>query len=899
MTVPDLGVHSYRFELFEAYPESGELLKSGARVKLQEQPFRLLCLLLENQGQLVSRDTIRDYLWPQNTFVEFDASLRVAVAKLRDALRDDSESPRFIETVPKRGYRFLVPVERILKPDTSSTAGVAAEVPRSDLSRTVAPASKSFPANFPSNALRALFIVVVAAAVVVFFLGRSRGKGPDTPTPSVTRASAPVRRSVAILGFKNLQGRSEEDWLSPAFTEMLGTELGSDGAVRIVSDEDVARAKREVPEVQQATFAKSTLEKFRTNLGADVVIVGGYTSIPAKDGNHVRLDVQLQDTSTGETISESAVSGNESDLFDLASRAGAELRKSLGLASITPQDVALARAALPSNEEAERYYAEARAKQEMYDPAGAKVLLLKAIAVDPDYPLAHAYLADAWARLGYHSRALSEAKRSLELSWKLPPEGRLLLEGSYRTKLSDWDGAAKAYGELYRMRPDNLDYGLQLAAAQYPTNPSLALATLREVRGLPAPMRDDPRIDFVESSAQMYHDISGARAAAQAGIAKAEAMGSPTLAGVGYGLLCQQGVMSGTAASDNIANCEKAHSDYMAAGQPNNAARSDNDLAGIYFQQGDLAHAETLWRQSAAEFLRVGDTAGSAATSNNLGDVLLKQGKLEAAEKALSEAKAQYQANGDNSGVAGVLTDLALIAKERGELTSAADAYSHARALAEQVGDKSTTAIALTGIGDVEFERVNFAAARKAYEQSIDIETQANEKQAVGETRVALARVLIAEGHAAEAEKVLRECRDQFKAENEAEDELNAGTVLIVSLVAQGESAEADAEMKIDSALLEKNQNRIARMEFAIASARASTSNTMNHPSRVQLERTVTDARTMGLQRLELEARLALGEWDKRAGRADAARTELIDVAKTARSKGFERIAQEAAAAGG
>ena len=84
MTAPVLNVSSYRFEPFEAYPETGQLLKTGVRVKLQEQPFRLLCLLLENQGELVTRETIRDYLWPQNTFVEFDASLRVDVAKLRD-----------------------------------------------------------------------------------------------------------------------------------------------------------------------------------------------------------------------------------------------------------------------------------------------------------------------------------------------------------------------------------------------------------------------------------------------------------------------------------------------------------------------------------------------------------------------------------------------------------------------------------------------------------------------------------------------------------------------------------------------------------------------------------------------------------------------------------------------
>jgi eukaryotic-like serine/threonine-protein kinase len=897
MTAPVAHVSSYRFEPFEAYPDTGQLLRNGARVKLQEQPFRLLCLLLENQGEVVTRETIRDHLWPQNTFVEFDASLRVAVTKLRDALRDDSENPRYIETIPKKGYRFLPAAERVLKQEKA--AGAAAEPLVSAATNGGATATNGAHASsFPSNVLRVLFILAVAVAAIVFFVSRSHVKTPDLTAPSITRASTPVRRSVAILGFRNLPGRHEDDWLSQAFTEMLGTEIGSGGDVRIISDEDVARAKRELPIAEQDTLSQSTLQKLATNPGADVVLLGAYTSVPAKDGDHIRLDVRLQNTATGETIAETAVSGNQSDLFELASRAGADLRKSLNLNSITPQDVALARASLPSNEAAARYYAEGRAKQENYDAAGARDLLLKAIAADPDFPLAHAYMADAWSNLGFQSRSLAEAKRSLELSWKLPPEGRLALEGAYRRKLGDWDGATKAYGELHRMRPDNLDYGLLLAKSQYPVNPSLALATLREVRQLPAPMRDDPRIDYVESSAQMYHDLAGAEAAARNGLVKAEAMGSPMLAAEGYGLLCEQGTASGTSTLQNIGNCEKARASYKAAGQPNNAARTGNDMAGLYFTQGDLVRAESLWRESAAEFRSVGDTSALAAATNNLGDVFIKQGKLSDAVKTLNDAQARYQTLGDTSGAAGVVTDLALIARERGDMVAAGDEYAHARTMAEQVGDKSTTAIALEGAGDVEFERGNFPAARKAYEQAIAMRTEANEKQGAAEARVSLARVTIAEGRAADAEAVLRKCREQFRAETEMEDEMTANTVLIEALTAQGKNAEAAAEIATASALPGNNQNRIARMEFAIASVRASSGASAEQKDRDALEKLSAEVRAEGLVRLELEARLALGVWDKKTGRASA-QSELAAVARDATAKGFTRIAHEAAAARG
>src|SRR5271169_422632 len=100
----------YRFGLFEAYANSGELLRRGTRVKLQDQPFRLLLVLLGHAGEVVSRDQLRQQLWPSDTYVEFDGSLNNTLKKLRSALGDSPENPSFIETIPKRGYRFIAPV---------------------------------------------------------------------------------------------------------------------------------------------------------------------------------------------------------------------------------------------------------------------------------------------------------------------------------------------------------------------------------------------------------------------------------------------------------------------------------------------------------------------------------------------------------------------------------------------------------------------------------------------------------------------------------------------------------------------------------------------------------------------------------------------------------------------
>src|ERR1700744_6005018 len=112
----------FRFSIFAVNAASGELLRQGVRIKLQEQPFRLLVLLLERAGEVVSREELRGQLWPQDTFVEFDNRLHVAVRKLRDALRDDAETPRFVETLPRRGFRFLAPVTSSASPETEPTS---------------------------------------------------------------------------------------------------------------------------------------------------------------------------------------------------------------------------------------------------------------------------------------------------------------------------------------------------------------------------------------------------------------------------------------------------------------------------------------------------------------------------------------------------------------------------------------------------------------------------------------------------------------------------------------------------------------------------------------------------------------------------------------------------------
>jgi DNA-binding winged helix-turn-helix (wHTH) protein len=126
MVVPSAhdAVKIVRFGVFEADLSAGELRKSGAKVRLQEQPFQLLAYLLDRAGEVVTREELREKLWPADTFVDFDHSLNTAVNKVRDALGDSASSPRFVETLARRGYRFVGPIERLSLTTQGSTAGV-------------------------------------------------------------------------------------------------------------------------------------------------------------------------------------------------------------------------------------------------------------------------------------------------------------------------------------------------------------------------------------------------------------------------------------------------------------------------------------------------------------------------------------------------------------------------------------------------------------------------------------------------------------------------------------------------------------------------------------------------------------------------------------------------------
>ena len=893
----------YRFGPFELDPSQGRLSRSGSPVKLQDLPLRLLVLLLERPTEIVAREELRQRLWPEDTFVEFDNSLGVAVRKLREALSDDADAPRYIETVPRRGYRFVAPVTAqdlsgVAGSDKGSEpGGVQVERGTRSLPGTVEAPPRRAPrtASYGRFSIVACLVLLMVGITVYEFRSNPRRSAAKVEATGPTSPIRP-RRAVAILGFRNLAGRPDDNWLSTALTEMLSTELAAGSGLRLVPGEDVARAKRELPLADEDTLAKATLERLRTNPGADVVVLGAYTLLPGKGENLLRLDIRLQDTAGGETIAEEALTGSEDKLFQLATLAGQELRQRLGVNSVSAQAVSAARASLPSNQHAVRLYAEGRTRLWAFDFLGARDLLLKAVAADPNYPLAHAALSEAWWHLGYAAKSRAEAQKALDLSQHLPQEEQLLVEGQYRRAILDWPKTVQAYQALFHLFPDRLDYGLLLASAQMYITPTDSLQTLETLRHLPPPAGDDARIDMMEASALINTDFTKARSVAQRAIDKASAQGSHVLVARTYGILCQQGV-SIEASADTIRECEIALQSSMAAGDMNGEAMMMTDLAGVYYQQGDLARAEKMWRRAIQEFRQIGNPEGVATALSNIGSADLTKGNLSEAKKLLEESIPRYQAVEDKSGVALSLNNLGDLSRQQGNLQAAETTYQQAKATAQEIDDKDAIAYVLNGLGDVFADRGDLAAARKSYEESLTLRDDAGEKQAAAETQISLARLAIEEGHPAHAEAEMRKFKEQFRREQAIDDELAASVMLIHALLAENKPGEAEKEIEAARALAKQSQNGLVRLQFDLAAARVLLSSERPELSRLQSEKVLRDAREHGFVGVQFEARLVLAEWEKKTGHDAAARIELAALESSARSKGFGLMARKAAAA--
>ncbi len=421
-----------RFGIFEVDLQAGELRRQGIRVKLQQQPFEVLAMLLEHPGEVVTREEIQKRLWPADTFVDFDRGLNRATNRLRESLGDEADSPRFIETLPRRGYRFIAPVTK-----WDESGHVAEQLP---------PRADAVPANggphsprFDRARLRIGFLI---ATVAIALLTLAAWFGFFRP-----RAGA--IESVAVLPFSNDSSDSNAEYLSDGITESLINNLSQLPNLRVMARSTVFRYK-----------AKDTdPQKIGNDLHVQAVLSGRLL----QQGNVLIIQAELMDVKTGVQLWGGQFNRSAEDVLALQDDLSREIAEKLPVKLTGEQKQRLARRNT-ENPEAYRFYLKGRYYWNKRSPEGmqkAANYFQQAIDKDPAYALAYAGLADTYVYLSFFNmvaprdampRAKAAAAKALEIDDNLAEAHVSLGYISYAYDW-DWPAAGKHFDQALALDP--------------------------------------------------------------------------------------------------------------------------------------------------------------------------------------------------------------------------------------------------------------------------------------------------------------------------------------------------------------------------------------------------------------------------------------------------------------
>jgi tetratricopeptide (TPR) repeat protein len=631
----------------------------------------------------------------------------------------------------------------------------AAEVARALSGETVAPAPRRRRPRRWKLAAAAVAVVAVAALLLLglsFLIPFGRHSSSAGPAVPAATGSRPRRTAVAVLGFQNLSRNPRSAYLENVLCEMLPTELAGGGKLLAVPGEEVDRMKRDLALAGTKSLGRETLSRVREAVGADLVVTGSYLVVPQPAGDEVRLDLRVQSTATGETVATLKELGREERFLEVLATLGARLRRELGAGELSVAEAEGLRAALPGNAAAARLYAEGLAALRLSNAPAALHLLEQAAAADPDNPRLESALASAWSALGYDRQAKEHAGRALDLSAGLPPEERQGVEAGARQVAGEWEKAALLYKALWEQFPDNLEYGLRLAAVETEGGSGrAALAVVDELRRLPPPVRDDPRIDLAAAAAAgSLSDFKRQEEEAARAAGKARARGARLMVADARYLEGQ--------ALQNLSLGDRAGAAY-------------DDSSRIYRAAGErLGEVRSL--HAGALLLRArGDTAGS-------------QGRLE-------EALGSYRAIGSKKGEASALCDLGQVLLEEGDFPAAGQRFEAALRLFTEINDKLGTIRALARLGSGRRQQGDFEGARARYETALQISREIGNRNQEAKLLNNLAFVARTAGDFAGAETRLAEALQVFRATGDRRSAISVLSNLGILLSDQGKMAAA------------------------------------------------------------------------------------------------------------
>lgn len=802
-----------------------------------------------------------------------------------------------------------------------------------DLERPLTLTSAVIPVVRPKRPFISLAVIAVVAVLLAggaYFL-LHRGKKPNGTSNVASTANR--RRSVAVLGFKNLSANPEKSWLSTAISEMLTTELSQGDELRTIPGESVALMKASLSLPDADSFSQETLTHIRQNLGSDDVVLGSY--VPLGNGQ-LRLDIRLQDAVAGVTLASVSEKGNESEIDSLVSQAGAELRGKLGAGSLSDTESAMVRASLPSNPEAARLYSLGLQRLRLFDALAARESLEKAAQLAPDHAPTRSALAEAFNVLGYEDKAKEQAKKALELSPKFSREERLLIEARAHELLEETPEAVAKYRELWEFFPDNVDYGLFLVRTQLAAGTANdAKKTLAELRRLSVSEADAARIDVAEALVlSSLGDFKNTQLLAERAANSGRA--------VGASLLAAEALQLDGHAWERLGNSQKAadltnqaRALYVSAGDRKGAARCVISVGDLLYDRGDYAGAKKQFEIALSEFREIGARKSARAALERIGNVFYSQGDLREAEKYYEQvlrfdqeindrfglasdygnmanaldglgevpqalkmqkqALAAFNEVGNRRGAGDTMNNTGDVLLEMGELDEAKKYFEQALVVVREISFRHGEPPPTAGIGDVLFAKGDLAGARKQYEEALAITKELNDDDYGAQVVVALASVALAEHRYSDGEALAQQSAGRFEKSSSWGNAAWAEAILARNLLGEDKltDAEVAASKAIDYSRREAGQD--PRYEAAIADARVKAETGKTAEATHELNDMLASTHNLGYRLYEYQARLALAETETESG-SPSALASAAALEKEARAHGAFLIADQAKA---
>src|SRR5215469_3007968 len=360
-----------RFATFEVDLEARELRKNGRKLKLQGQPFEVLAMLLERPGELVGRERLRERLWSTDTFVDFDHGVNTAINRLREALGDSADNPRFIETLPRRGYRFLASVESSA-PALQALPPVTSAVQEATLAKAAGEPDQGKRLGWLLAAAVLLGLLVVAS--VGGFGHRLFGKQPHAAI-----------QSIAVLPLVNLSNDVSQDYFADGMTEALTTDLGKITALRVISRTSVVQYKG----------TKKSLPEIARELQVDALVEGTVS----RSGNHMRITANLVEASPERHLWAESYESEMGDILTVQNQVAQAVAREIRV-KLPPEEQRLLSSTRPVNPAAHDDYLRGRYflnedTREGLDKAIS--YFQRAIEEAPDDPLGYAGLAESYS----------------------------------------------------------------------------------------------------------------------------------------------------------------------------------------------------------------------------------------------------------------------------------------------------------------------------------------------------------------------------------------------------------------------------------------------------------------------------------------------------------------------